>query len=418
MLLEFQVENYKSIRNPQKLSFVGSNYSPELPDNYTTINSPGLAGARILRALAVYGPNASGKSNLLSAFSYFCRFAGTSFSIPAERKTGVVPFAFDEGSQQGATKFEATLFLEGCRYTYGLALNGDYVTEEYLVAFPNGRVQIWFEREWQPDREEYTWSPPNEFFKYDDTIKASTRNNCSFLSTGTQFNHEKLTTISRWFSKNITNCTNLDPTATAKALDSSEAIDSAQILKLITSADLGISNLTARRVPSSEFKSRWGEIADALPENFIARYDIEIFHRSGDQNIPLSFYSESEGTKKMFSLSGPWLSAIKQGHLILIDEIESSLHPFLVRELIALLLSPKTNPNNAQLLFTTHNPLLLDNSFMRRDQFWFTEKDNDGGTHIYPLTDHKPRQCEALMRGYIAGRYGGLPFIPEGLLPQ
>ena len=112
---------------------------------------------------------------------------------------------------------------------------------------------------------------------------------------------------------------------------------------------------------------------------------------------------------------GHWINLLEQGSIILIDEIETSLHPFLVSELLKLVFSLETNPKGAQVIFTTHDPLLLDKEIMRRDQVWFTEKSPDGVTHLYPLTDYKPRKDEARTVGYLAGRYGGIPFIPEGL---
>jgi AAA15 family ATPase/GTPase len=100
---------------------------------------------------------------------------------------------------------------------------------------------------------------------------------------------------------------------------------------------------------------------------------------------------------------------------VFVDEIETSLHPVLVKELLKLLLCSKNNPKGAQVVFTTHNPILLDGSLMRRDQVWFTEKSPVGATHLYPLTDYQPRKDEALAKGYLAGRYGAIPFMPEGL---
>src|SRR5690606_2035692 len=111
------------------------------------------------------------------------------------------------------------------------------------------------------------------------------------------------------------------------------------------------------------------------------------------------------------------LQVIEVGAVVSVDEVERSLHPDLVREILKLFLSEHINPHGAQIIFTTHNPLLLDTSLLRRDQVWFTGKTDEGATILYPLTDYKPRNDEALDRGYLAGRYGGVPFIPKGLMP-
>jgi uncharacterized protein len=121
-------------------------------------------------------------------------------------------------------------------------------------------------------------------------------------------------------------------------------------------------------------------------------------------------------TQRLFELAGPWLDTLDQGYTVCVDELETSMHPLMVRELLRLIFSAEENAKGAQILFTTHNPLLLDPSLLRRDQVWFTDKDADGAGHLYPLTDFQPRKGESLVRGYMSGRYGAVPFVPEGLL--
>jgi hypothetical protein len=140
-------------------------------------------------------------------------------------------------------------------------------------------------------------------------------------------------------------------------------------------------------------------------------------HRGADgKEYPLPWEEESSGTQKLFSLAGPWLDILQNGHVAGVDEIESSMHPAMVVALLRLLFDAELNPNNAQIVFTTHNPLLLDPTLLRRDQVWFADKDEEGATHLYPLSDYKPRKGESLVRGYLSGRYGAVPFIPNGLL--
>ena len=132
--------------------------------------------------------------------------------------------------------------------------------------------------------------------------------------------------------------------------------------------------------------------------------------------IPLPWASESAGTQRFFSLAGPWLDILSKGSTVCIDELETSMHPLMVRELLRLFFSANENPKGAQILFTTHNPLLLDATLLRRDQVWFTDKEENGETHLYPLTDYSPRKGESLVRGYLSGRYGAVPFVPTGLM--
>jgi AAA15 family ATPase/GTPase len=136
----------------------------------------------------------------------------------------------------------------------------------------------------------------------------------------------------------------------------------------------------------------------------------------GKVEIALPWASESLGTRRYFQLAGPWLDILENGYIACIDELETSMHPLMVRELLRLFFSEKENKKGAQILFTTHNPLLLDATLIRRDQIWFTEKDTEGEAHLYPLTDFSPRKGESLVRGYLSGRYGAVPFVPDGLL--
>jgi len=145
-------------------------------------------------------------------------------------------------------------------------------------------------------------------------------------------------------------------------------------------------------------------------------HEPELTHRgSGAAELMLPWRSESAGTRRMFGLAGPWLDILSKGHKVCVDELESSMHPLMVRELLRLFFSATENPHGAQILFTTHNPLLLDATLLRRDQVWFTDKDAEGEAHLYPLTDYQPRKGESLVRGYLSGRYGAVPFIPTRL---
>jgi AAA15 family ATPase/GTPase len=143
----------------------------------------------------------------------------------------------------------------------------------------------------------------------------------------------------------------------------------------------------------------------------------ELTHRTNSgQAVPLPWQRESAGTHRLFALVGPWLHILRSGYTVCVDELETSMHPLMVRELLRLFFSDKENSSKAQIIYSTHNPLLLDPTLIRRDQVWFTDKDDEGRAHLYPLTDYEPRVGESLVRGYLAGRYGAVPFVPEGLL--
>jgi hypothetical protein len=195
-------------------------------------------------------------------------------------------------------------------------------------------------------------------------------------------------------------------------------------MNLLVSADIGVTGAEVKQADVS-----MEELRKNMPPGLLAelesqgpiqpgkRIEIELRHKvEGAEPVGLKFETEeSAGTKRLFALAGPWADILEQGYTVFVDEIETSLHPLLVKELLKLLFNPVTNPKAAQVVFSTHNPVLLDGSLLRRDQVWFTEKSPAGATHLYPLTDYQPRNTEALAKGYLAGRYGAIPFLPEGL---
>jgi len=142
--------------------------------------------------------------------------------------------------------------------------------------------------------------------------------------------------------------------------------------------------------------------------------DIQFIHKTNSgESVPFPFFDESDGTKKLFAYAGPWLDVLAKGRILFCDELDTSLHPLMVRFLIGLIQNPEINKHNAQLIFTTHDTSVLDTDLFRRDQVWFVEKDREQASRLYPLSDFKPRKGEALEKGYLNGRYGALPFIGE-----
>lgn len=145
---------------------------------------------------------------------------------------------------------------------------------------------------------------------------------------------------------------------------------------------------------------------------------VEMLHLGeGGQGRYLPLDDESSGTKRYFDLIGPWIDLIEKGQVLFLDELETSLHPLLTRELIRMVMDPEINTRNSQIIFATHDPLLLDTTLLRRDQIWLAEKTREGDSILYALNEYKnpPTKRESLVRGYLSGRYGGIPYLPESL---
>lgn len=432
MLIEFKVANFRSIREEQVFSFVANKADKELENCLIQKELLGLSGVKFLKGAVIYGANASGKSNILNAIRFLQNFVEDSATkLQPKEKTGTEPFKLDAVSKSKPSEFEITFVTNETRYVFGVSVTPQRVVEEYLVAYPNGVPQRWYTRVFNNDSQSYDWTT-SPSFEHDKSLQDKTRENSLFLSVGPQFNHAQLTPVYNWFSNSLNFIRlsadhGLKPQFTAGQLKNPEFYG--RIINLLKSADIGISNVKAeeKTMDMEELKK---DLPKALVDAMLAieaemgkqdqarkYWDIRLAHKTdNDKEVLLDFNTEeSSGTRRFFSLIGPWIDILHTGETVFIDEIETSLHPILVRELLELLFSDKNNPKGAQIVFTTHNALLLDNTLMRRDQIWFTEKTSSGTTRLYPLTDFQPRKDEALAKGYLAGRYGAIPYLPEGL---
>lgn len=430
MIIDFSVANFRSFRGEQRVSFVASNQYKDLPEN---LIDPGLEGAefknlRLLKGLALYGANAAGKTNVLHALRFLADMVEDSATdLDEGDPTGVEPFALAKETAMEPSEFTLRFVVGGVRYHFVLVLDKDRVLFESLSAFPKGREQVWYEREWDDEKESYDWSParPTDYRRDPNRVKY-TRDNALYLSTAVKFNDEQLKPIYLWFKEKVrflrlnAHFPPLSPRFTVKRV-MEDPNDRARITRLLQHADIGI--LSAK---ANERELTRGDLPKDMPEAVVEKilennkhFEITLGHRGAEgQEFALPWEEESSGTQQLFALAGPWLDILKNGYFAGLDEIESSMHPSMVSALLKLIFSEKANPNGAQLLFTTHNPLLLDTEVMRRDQVWFADKDEEGATHLYPLTDYKPRNKESLVRGYMSGRYGAIPFIPNGLLAE
>jgi len=428
MLIEFKTANFRSIREEQTFNLVANNADKELSACVIDRELPGLSGVRFLKGAAIYGANASGKSNVMEAINFLARFVRRSATkIQPGDPTGAEPFKLDRESLQKPSEFEITFAVDGGRYVFGFSVTPKRVIEEYLVAYPKGVPQRWYHRTYNATKKTYEWAKSSTTFKQDKSLQDKTRENSLFLSVGPQFNHKQLTGVFNWFKENLrfihlSADAMLHPGFTAELVAKSSHHD--RILNLLRSADIGVTDARIK-----EIEITLEELKKSVPPAVLAEIEAEgklkstksveinLTHKAeGIEPVALDFEDEeSAGTRRFFSLIGPWTDILDNGYTVFVDEIETSLHPILVKELLKLLFCGKNNPKGAQVVFTTHNPVLLDTSVLRRDQIWFTEKTPAGATHLYPLTDYKPRKDEALAKGYLAGRYGAIPYIPEGL---
>ncbi len=418
MLIEFSVTNYRSFLTTQSLTLT-ANSATELREENSFV-SPVSNLPRLLRSVVVYGPNAAGKTNLVQAIAFMKRFILSSAKESQEgEKIDATSFLFNRQSSRNSSEFEVLFIQNSIRYQYGFAVNSKRVTGEWLFAYPEGRAQKWFERNYDPETHKDIWYFGSKFTGHRRVWQEATRSNALFLSTAIQLNNEQLKPVFKWFDKTLVVLGKRESIAPVFSTGECEEAKK-KILKFMNAADLSITDISLEKkdfsmedLPAEMPQSIKEEIAKDLKGKKLTR--LLFMHPSSDngEDVALDFDEESAGTRKFFELAGPWLDVLEKGLVIFVDELDSSLHPHLVRFLLNLIHNPEMNPRNAQLVFNTHDTTVLDQTLMRRDQVWFVEKDEENSTRLYPLTDYKPRKGEALQKGYLYGRYGALPFTGE-----
>ena len=382
MLRSFRVANHRSIRDEQELQLMPA-YDKERP---------------AVPVAAVYGANASGKSNLLDALRWMQGAVRESFRV-WEADSGIprVRYRLD-GDESRPSAFVADLILDGVQWVYGFSVTSEAVQEEWLHTYPHGRERVIFERNGQ-DIELGSTVPERR--SRAEILRGLMRENALLLSVASQANQAEVRPVYRWFHLHQMHVTRMGIPSVRRdhlsLLIAGAHKEYPEFVDLLRTADFGISDISVEepmfggRVPIVRFRHEpggvWLELAD-----------------------------QSEGTLSWAELLVYALEALANGSLMISDEIDASLHPRLTARLVELFRNRETNARGAQLLFTTHDATLLGTSsgedLLRRDEIWFVEK-KDGASTLYPLSDFHPRKGENRERRYLLGSYGAVPVIFE-----
>ncbi len=417
MLVEFNVTNFRSLRETQTLSLVaGPGHEHEGTNCFA---SGAKAVPRLLRSAVIYGPNAGGKTNLMRAIHFMQLMVVTSATLVREgEQLAIAPFAFDPKSATEPSLFEATFVADGVRYQFGFAATKHRVTHEWLFAFPKNKKQHWYERIYDPKTEKERWEWGPSFTGRKEVWRDATRGNALFLSTAIQLNNEQLRPVFNWFGTKLAihlPHALLDPQWTLRHCASSDG--KSRVLKFMNAADLSIDDIAietkkGQQVAVTVDSAKGIQTLIGPPQDIqVVKFRHKVHHSNNGSLLDAG--DESTGTQKLFALAGAWLDVMEKGHVLFVDELDNSLHPHIARFLIGLFHRPDINKGNAQLVVATHDTSLLDGDLYRRDQVWFIEKDKENASYLYPLTDFSPRREEALEKGYLRGRYGALPFLGE-----
>lgn len=421
MLIRFSVENFRSINERTELSLVAADH-----DHTATRRVDGL-DEQLLTLVGIFGPNASGKSNVLAAIQWlrdavFRSLRTWDEGIPVDQ------FLFSS-SADAVTGFEIEYVIDGVRFDYQLEVTAEEILYEGLFHYPLGRRRRIFERNRldlvlqdglgqlsgarklltprslmlsiaRRFGEKLTVSVANEIIGTDSLGLPRTRR---FFGGGPST--FRMRSRHRWYTR--PELEDFDVADDEAIVDGESSYDAAlktreQGLALLRMADLGIVDV----------EDIQDESALASGESRLMARRTQFIHTSGEEKFALDMAEESAGTRTWFGLVGPVLDALRRGSLLIFDEIDASLHPRLSAELLGLFASQTTNPKNAQLIFTSHDASLL--ARLNRDQVWLTDKNDLGSTELVPLTDFggdRVRRSQNLEKSYLEGRFGGIPDV-------
>ncbi len=417
MLLSFGVQNFKAFRDVQELSLrrAGQDRRDPRPDEWD---------AEVNALTAVYGANASGKSSLVQALDHLVDAVENSYVrwLPGAG-TGAEPFALDPTTAAQPSSFEIEIRAgDGLDYQYGFAVDDRRVVREWLYVYRTAHRTVLFVR----DQAEVTFGPAFRGARVALAEAADTRPNALTLSVGVQLGNRVLAPVYRAIlSVRVYQAGAVELGAMEAAhLLAEQPEQKAWFLELLRNADLGVSDVAVRETPAAEQDELRADLTRfGLPSAVVERqvrlrsWQLLLTHTGAYGDVELPFDAESDGTQALVAFGPVALEGLSEGHTVVIDEIDTSLHPLVVRAVVGLFADPVTNPRQAQLVFTTHDTSLLGRTAdgpapLSRDQFWRTEKDPaTGAAELVAVAEYSPRKSENLERGYLTGRYGGVPRV-------
>ncbi len=403
MLIEFEVGNYLSFKKPVRFSMIAANPIKEFMDENTFEEGR----LRLLKSAVIYGANASGKSNFLFAMRRM-RFLVINSLTDLQGIGGVRPFALDAATENAPSHFEICFLLNNQRYRYGFEADSKSITKEWLFSASKQKEDTLFIREGDA-------IDVGDDFSEGNNLEEKTRDNALFLSVVAQFNGPIARSIMGWFNSFFI-ISGFDDAAFEGVSNQIllNEVTHPLLVDIIKQADMGIMDLIASEVPTDAKPILSGQ-KDISASKTLRVATVHKKFRDGNEDgiARLDFFVESEGTKKFYRIIGPILACLNTNSVICIDELDAKLHHLLTKAVVKLFNSTVTNKRNSQLIFSTHDTNLLNYGNLRRDQIWFTEKDQQGATDLYSLAEVKVRNDEALEKNYIRGKYGAIPYIGD-----
>lgn len=397
MLIEFSVNNYKSIKDDLTLSMMDLKNSP-----------------KALSSAVLYGANASGKSNVLHALKMMQRIVLNADRIMLSTdKLPYNPFRLSSQTETAPTSFDVVFEKKSKKYKYGFSYNSKEIVSEYLLVYESARPTTIYEFE------KNIFKPNSKIPSLKKIIKPS---NFLYLWEADKQNVKPAKAVLECFNELIH--ISFDDEGGLRGIFSPKWLDfldektqKDMIAAFLQTADTGIKDVL-KDVSGLEKQKR--KMADgSLEDYFVESRSVTTVHekfgknkkKEGEAYFDL-FKDESTGTKKMFFIAELFVMALLEGCILLLDEMDANLHPILTRELIKFFNDPEVNTLGAQLVFSSQDTNLLDLSLMRKEQIYFVEKDHFGGSHLASLSDYNNvRNSDKIEKNYILGKYGAIPYI-------
>ena len=413
MLIEFSVENFLSFKDRASLTMEADS-SSELENNFSTTNN-----LNILKTSAIYGANASGKTNLIKAFTALILMVRGSDSLQIGAPIPLItPYAFESKTTEKPCVFGVSFIRNNEKYEYGVSATGQRIFSEYLKVYHSKKPTTVFMR----DMDSYTF-PSQKDRPILESIAKMTPSNKLFLSTATTWNYAGTKEARLWFDTINTydNFSVIKDSSWDEMRDNKSELKSF-MLRLLKEADLAISDFEVE-IKEMDIDNIFAKGLITIPmiggtqeKPRLRNIKVSMIHDVKNSNnierYSLDFNNESSGTRTLFALAPLLKDAFSNPQIIIVDELEKSLHPLLFKYILDLFNNKNLNKASSQLIFTTHSTEPLDSGSLRRDQLWFTDKDNENGrSSLYSLSDFSVRKGENIRKGYLNNRYGGVPFI-------
>lgn len=418
MLLDFTVENYRSFYEKKSFSMLAQKLSECAKENVTNAMS-----YDVLKTLAVYGANSSGKSNLVKALQTMKSSVLTSVKLNPNEALFYEPFLLLKDNT-APTMFEVSFLKNDYCYRYGFSYTQTAIVDEWL-----------FRKTTKRSKEQALFIRNVDGIAFEDKmfpegigLESKVNDNRLFISLCAQLGGEISNEVISWFESDfnvVSGLNNQEYRGFSQMLFHKKEDASKEALRLFKKLNLGFGEISTHEeeitIPNDVPKELMPLLTKVAGQRKIEIESVHnLYNKKGAScgSVKFSFdEKESSGTKKLFDMSGPIFDTLEKGSVLVIDELDAKMHPLISQEIIRLFNSPEKNPKNAQLIFTTHDTHLLSTKMLRRDQVWFTEKNDAEQTDLYCLIDivlpdgTKPRNDACYEKNYIAGRYGAIPYI-------